>query len=99
MRNPRIQIGDGSFGVQNNNLGFDITGTASIPIAVEACTNLANPVWTPLVTKTLTNGSVYFNEPVQTNSPGDSAASACAEAAGTGISPGVRRGSSGGGSI
>jgi hypothetical protein len=35
---------------------------------VEACTNLATPVWTPLQTLTLTNGSFYFTEPFQTNS-------------------------------
>ena len=67
--NPLIQTGVGSFGVQNGQFGFNITGTADIPIAVEACTNLANPVWTPLATMTLTNGSVYFSEPVQTNNP------------------------------
>jgi hypothetical protein len=69
-RNPLIQTGDGSFGVQNGQFGFNITGTADIPIVVEACSNLANPVWTPLAAMTLTNGSVYFSEPVQTNSPG-----------------------------
>ena len=37
--NPLIQTGDGSFGVQNNQFGFNITGTANIPIVVEACTN------------------------------------------------------------
>jgi len=68
--NPLIQTGDGSFGVQNGQFGFNITGTPDIPIAVEASTSLANPVWTPLATMTLTNGSVYFSEPLQTNTPG-----------------------------
>jgi len=36
---------------------------------VETSTSLANPVWTPLATMTLTNGSVYFSEPLQTNGP------------------------------
>jgi hypothetical protein len=44
--NPLIQTGNGNFGVQNNQFGFDITGTTNIPIVVEASTNLANPVWT-----------------------------------------------------
>ncbi len=68
--NPLIQTGDGSFGVSNNQFGFNITGTANIPVVVEACTNLACPVWTPLQSFTLTNGLVYFSEPVQGNGGG-----------------------------
>jgi len=68
--NPLIQTGDASFGVQTNQFGFNITGTANIPIVVEACTNLGNPVWAPLQTNTLTNGLFYFSEPVQTNLAG-----------------------------
>jgi hypothetical protein len=68
--NPLIQTGDGSFGISNNQFGFNITGTTSIPIVVEACTNLANPIWTPLQSLNLTNGSFYFNEPFQTSSSG-----------------------------
>ena len=45
-------------------------GTTNIPIAVEACTNLASPVWVPLGTATLTNGMFHFSEPIQTRSPG-----------------------------
>jgi len=37
---------------------------------VEASTNLGNPVWTPLQTNALTNGSFYFSEALQTNLPG-----------------------------
>jgi len=68
--NPLIQTADGSFGISNNQFGFNITGTNNFTVVVEACTNLANPVWTPLQTVTLTNGSYYFSEPLQTNSPG-----------------------------
>ncbi|HEX4121982.1 MAG TPA: leucine-rich repeat domain-containing protein, partial [Verrucomicrobiae bacterium] len=63
--NPSIQTGDGNFGVQNNQFGFDITGTPGIPIQIEACTNLVNPSWIPLQSLTLTNGSYYFSEPQQ----------------------------------
>jgi hypothetical protein len=65
--NPLIQAGGTSFGVQNNQFGFNITGTANIPIIVEACTNLASPVWTPLQTLTLTNGLFYLSDPQWTN--------------------------------
>ena len=67
--NPLIQTGNGNFGVQNNQFGFDITGTPAIPIVVEASTNLANPVWTPLTNVTLTNGLFHFSEPAQPNTP------------------------------
>jgi hypothetical protein len=65
-----IQAAAANFGVQNNQFGFNITGTANLPIVVEACTNLANPAWTPLQSLTLTNGLFYFSEPLQTNSTG-----------------------------
>ena len=56
--------------MQNNQFGFNITGTSNIPIVVEACTNLASPVWTALQSLTLTNGLFYFSEPLQTNGSG-----------------------------
>jgi hypothetical protein len=59
-----------SFGVQTNNFGFIISWATNIPVVVEACTSLANPVWTPLSTNTLADGSVYFSEPVQANASG-----------------------------
>jgi hypothetical protein len=66
---PLIQTSDSNFGIRANQFGFDITGTADIPIVVEACTNLASPVWFPLQTLTLTNGLVYFSDPQWTNYP------------------------------
>jgi hypothetical protein len=68
--NPLIQTGDGSFGVQNGQFGFNITGTTNIPIVVEASTSLAGSVWTPLQSLTLTNGTYYFSEPFQPGSSG-----------------------------
>jgi hypothetical protein len=67
--NPLIITGDGSFGLLNNQFGFNITGT-NIPVVVEACTNLANPVWIPVSTNTLTGGTSYFSDPQWTNYPG-----------------------------
>ena len=40
--NPRVRTSDASFGVRTNRFGFTITGTADIPIVVEAATNLGN---------------------------------------------------------
>jgi hypothetical protein len=46
-----------------------ITETIELIVVVEACTNLANPIWYPLATNTLTGGSYYFNDPQWTNYP------------------------------
>jgi hypothetical protein len=67
--NPSILTTGGNFGVQNNQFGFTITGTADIPITVVTCTNPANPTWVPLQTCTLINGSIYFSDPDWTNYP------------------------------
>ena len=67
---PQIQASGANFGVQNNQFGFNITNgsTTNIPIVVEACTNLAGPVWIPLTNVILTN-SFYFSDPGWTNYP------------------------------
>ena len=68
--NPSVQTADGSFGVRTNRFGFNITGTADIPIVVKAATNLSGAPWIPLLTATLTNGSIYFSDPGWSNYPG-----------------------------
>jgi hypothetical protein len=68
--NPLIDANGSRFGISNNQFGFNITGTTNIPIVVEACANLANPVWTALTNVALSNGLFYFSEPLQTNSSG-----------------------------
>ncbi len=67
--NPVIQVGDGSFGVQDDQFGFNIAGTANIIVCVEACTNLANPTWQPLQTNYLFDGTLYFSDSEWTNYP------------------------------
>jgi hypothetical protein len=59
-----------NFGVQSNAFGFTISWATNILVVVEASANLAGGIWTPLQTNTLTDGSFYFNEPLQSNSPG-----------------------------
>jgi hypothetical protein len=58
-----------SFGVRLNRFGFNVTGTADIPIVVEASTILAPPSWAPWQSGTLTNGLIYFTDPQWTNYP------------------------------
>jgi hypothetical protein len=68
--NPEAQTSDGSFGVGTNGFGFNITGTANIPIVVEATSNLSSATWSVLQSGALTNGSIYFNDRQWTNYPG-----------------------------
>ena len=63
--NPQAQTS--SFGVQSNRFGFNITGGTNLVVVVEACTNLANPVWQPVATNTLTGGSAAFSDPQSAN--------------------------------
>jgi hypothetical protein len=58
------------FGVQNNGFGFVITNTANTYIVVDLCTNLTNPIWSPLLSFDLTNNSVYFSGPLLFDRPG-----------------------------
>ncbi len=63
--NPQVQ--PGSFGVRSNQLGFTITGSSNLVVVIEACTNLANPTWSPVQTNTLNGNSLYFTDPNWTN--------------------------------
>jgi hypothetical protein len=72
--NPQVQTNDGSFGVQSDQFGFNITGNYNLAVMVEATSELANPVWFPVSTNTLntfvgTNGTAYFSDPQWTNHP------------------------------
>jgi hypothetical protein len=60
---------DASFGVRQGGFGFNINGTANIPLVIEASPDhLAGP-WVSLQSCTLTNGSIYFRDPQWTNYP------------------------------
>jgi hypothetical protein len=67
--NPQAQTSDASFGVRQNLFGFKVTGTADIPLVVEASINVAAQSWRPLQSCTLTNGLIYFSDPQWTNYP------------------------------
>ena len=60
--NPQARTGDASFGVVANQFGFNLTGTSGLNIVVEACEDLAHPVWTPVGTNTLAGGASYFSD-------------------------------------
>jgi len=63
--NPRAQ----DLGVRTNRFGFTVTGTANIPIVLEACTNLGGVDWVSLESCTLTNGALYFSDSQWINYP------------------------------
>jgi hypothetical protein len=66
---PQAQTGDASFGVRSNQFGFNINWASGHTVVVEACSNMANPVWQPVQTNTLVSDSVYFSDPQWTNYP------------------------------
>ncbi len=65
--NPLVQAD--TLGARSNQFGFNIAGSTNIPVVVEACANLSNPVWTPLQSFNLTNGLMRFSDAQWTNAP------------------------------
>lgn len=55
-------------GIHAGQFGFTITGTRGQTCIVEATSNLANPVWAPIQTNTLSGGSFSFTDPQGTSS-------------------------------
>ena len=66
---PQVQTNDASFGVRTNQFGFTTIWGSGTVVVAEACTNLANSIWTPVGTNTLTGGSSYFSDQQWTNCP------------------------------
>jgi hypothetical protein len=67
--NPQAQTRDATFGVRQNRFGFNVTGTADIPLVIEASTEVVAESWVPLESCTLTNGLIYFSDSQWTNYP------------------------------
>jgi hypothetical protein len=58
-----------TFGVQSNQFGFSVSWATNLNVVVEAATELANPIWSPLATNRLSGGSFYFSDPQWTKYP------------------------------
>jgi hypothetical protein len=58
-----------SFGVQADGFGFIVSWATNDSVVVEACTNLANLIWSPVETNALTDGWCYFSDARWTNHP------------------------------
>ena len=54
---------DARFGVRNGQFGFTFTWASDRVMVVEAATDLAHPIWTPVSTNTLTGGTSTFSDP------------------------------------
>ena len=66
---PEIQAADASFGVRDNQFGFNINWASDRTVVVESCADLSSPVWTPVSTNALAGGTSYFSDPQWTNYP------------------------------
>ncbi len=67
--NPTVQ-NDAAFGFASDRFGFNIAGTPDIPVKVEATTNLATRIWTPVTTANLNaSGSLSFTDPASSSLP------------------------------
>jgi hypothetical protein len=61
--NPRFQTSHPDFGAQSAGFGLPMTGTANIPIVLEASAVPNGDTWVPLLTDILTNGALEFTDP------------------------------------
>jgi hypothetical protein len=66
---PQVQTADGSFALKANQFGFNVNWASGISVVVEASPSLSNPVWSPLATNSLNDGTFYFTDPQWTNYP------------------------------
>jgi hypothetical protein len=64
---PRMGGGSASFGILTNQFGFTVNWASGQTVIVDACSNLASPVWQPVQTNTLTGSGDYFSDPQWTN--------------------------------
>ncbi len=64
---PLILTTPPGFGVGINGYGFVISWATNASVAVEVCTNLAFPDWSPVGTNTLVEGWSYFSDPEWTS--------------------------------
>ena len=53
-----------------NGFGFTIAWATNLTVVIQACTNLANPIWMPVATNPLVGGTNYFSDPQWTNFSG-----------------------------
>jgi hypothetical protein len=67
--NPQVQAAGPGFGLDADGFGLPITGTANIPIVLEATSALKGGAWGPLHSCTITNGAVFVVDTEWTRYP------------------------------
>ncbi len=68
LPNPLI-LSHPNFGVETNLFGFVVSWATNLSVVVDACTDLANGAWFPVVTNALIDGWFHFSDPDWTNYP------------------------------
>lgn len=66
---PSLTGANGFPGTPPDGFGFVVSWATNAFVTVEACTNFADPIWIPLQTNELINGSFYFSDSDWTNHP------------------------------
>ena len=66
---PEVRNVAARFGVHENQFGFDVSWAPGQTVVVEAATDLAAPVWSPVQTLTLAGDSIHFSDPQGTLQP------------------------------
>jgi hypothetical protein len=69
LARPEILNDEPSLGERSNQFGFTVSGPATGAVVVQATADLNNPVWVPIATNSLSNGTFYFSDPDGTNYP------------------------------
>jgi hypothetical protein len=64
-----MEANEASFAAHAKQFGFNIAWSSGMSVAVDVCTNLADPTWYPLQSNTLTGSSLYFSDPQWRNRP------------------------------
>lgn len=66
---PMILEGGAKPGINASGFNFSVSWATNRSVVIESCANLANPVWQPIHTNTLVDGSFHFSDPAWTNYP------------------------------
>ena len=66
---PQVQASEAGPGAGTTQFGFQINWVGGMTVVVEACTNVANPIWLPVSTDTLAGGSSCFSDSKWANYP------------------------------
>jgi hypothetical protein len=69
LPNPCMLNAAAGPGANSNQFGFVISWATNLTVRVEACTNLAAPVWASVSTNALVNGVAYFSDTTCSNAP------------------------------